>query len=124
MVRLTLWLHTARQSDEIVAAQAGILRCVRVYGHHTFVKTLVVMSEYSGNVYAVRAWHTVGAGCARNGLHAADILSNIIKEVHFLVCQWLQWTVGEEVILQMFHICHAAKNGEHILWCASIAECP
>ena len=83
------------------------------------------MYEDSWYVDTVGTGHTVLAVVAGDVLQPNNLLSHLAVQVFFLLfSQRLQRAVGQKVILQVFHIGHAAEHGEHALRRSGIAEGP
>lgn len=90
-----------------------------------FQDAVIIMDEDAGNINAIRAGHAVLAVVARDGLHIVDILGNgLFKQGHLGRLQGFQRADCPQVILQVFHVCHATEHAKHILVGGGIAECP
>ena len=83
------------------------------------------MYEDGRDVNAIRTRHAVFTVVAGNILQTHNALCYIlVQEALLFLCQRYQRTVRQQVVLQVFHIGHAAEYGEYSLWCSCIAECP
>ena len=85
---------------------------------------LVVVREYGRDVQPVWAGHAIVAGGAGHGLQLDELLGHAHEEIVLFGRDGAQWRVGLHVLLQVFHIGHAAQDGEDAFGRAGIAEGP
>ena len=71
------------------------------------------MIENARNVNAVRARYAILAVIAWYHRILHHYLCYILKEIHILHCQRLEWGEVAQIVLKMLHVCHAAKYAEH-----------
>ena len=79
----------------------------------TLLDTFVVVHEDGRNVDAVGAGHAVLAVVAGDGVVTHDFVGDAVEELLLLVGQLLQRGVGAQVLLEVFHIGHAAQHRQH-----------
>ena len=83
------------------------------------------MYEDSGNINAIGTRHTVFAVVTWYILQSDDLMGNLIVQIfHLLVRERHQRAVTKQVVLQMFHIGHAAQYRQHTFRGTGIAEGP
>ena len=71
------------------------------------------MQQDGRDVYSVRARHAVLAVVARNGGIFEHHPGGLLEQCELLFGAWFQRGVGADVVLQVFHIGHAAQGGQH-----------
>ena len=71
------------------------------------------MREYAGDVEPVRARHAVLASVARHHREIGENFRNVFEEFVFLFVERFERCVGAYVVLQVFHVGHAAQHGEY-----------
>ena len=125
VVGLSLTFDRAVEADEILTAVLAVVGRTGVVRQRPFVLALVVVDEDARDINAIGARHAVLAVVAGNGLNAHDLLSHLfVQELLLFLGQRLQWAVAEQVVLEVFHIGHAAQYGEHAFESACVAESP
>ena len=67
MACLTQLRHSPVISYQENSSSLSIFRIIGSLGHVAFVDAFVVMKQHPGNIYPVRAWHTVFAIVAGDG---------------------------------------------------------
>ena len=82
------------------------------------------MGEYAGDVEPVGARHTILAPGAGHRWIFEHGLRGVFKQGEFVVAARVERSVGADVILQMFHIGHAAEHCEHTREGGGKAESP
>lgn len=124
MVGLPQFGYTSVISYEKSTACFPIILILAAFRHISFIDTFIVMYQDGRNVNSIRARHAVLAVVARYGGVLHHQICRIIQILSFLFCEWYQWRVSTDVILQMFHISHAAQHCQYILGRTGITECP
>lgn len=124
MVGLPQFGYTSVISYEKSTACFPIILILAAFRHISFIDTFIVMYQYGRNVNSIRARHAVLAVVARYGGVLHHQICRIIQILSFLFREWYQWRVSTDVILQMFHISHAAQHCQYILGRTGITECP
>jgi len=115
MVGLPQFGYTSVISYEKSTACFPIILILAAFRHISFIDTFIVMYQDGRNVNSIRARHAVLAVVARYGGVLHHQICRIIQILSFLFCEWYQWRVSTDVILQMFHISHAAQHCQYIL---------
>ena len=73
----------------------------------------MVVGEHTRDVDAVGARHAILAVVAGDGVVTHDFVGDAVEELLLLVGQLLQRAVGAQVLLEVFHIGHAAQHRQH-----------
>ena len=108
VVCLTCARHGTIQPYEVFVAQFPVLFVHLQARQRTVVLAFVIVHEDARYIDAVRAGHAVFTVIAWYGLQPHYLLGNgCLQVLHLNVGKRFQWTVGEEVVLQVFHKCHA-----------------
>ena len=71
------------------------------------------MQQNCRNIYSVRARHTIFTVVARNCVELHHAAGGQLQEFELFFAQRFERAVGFQVVLQMFHACHAAQHGKH-----------
>ena len=114
VVCLTDFRHGTVVAYQIGTARLFVVLVLAAPRHIAFVDTFVVVEQNGRNVDTVRAGHAVFAIVARHGRVFLDKLSRFFQKFIVLVGQRHKRRVGAEIVLQVFHIGHAAQYGEHL----------
>ena len=125
VVGLTVAGHHAVERYEVLPTMLSVLRVTHTHRQRALVLAFIIMDEDGGDVDAIGTGHAVLTVVAGDILQTDNAVSHLaVQVVLFLFGQRLQRTVAQQVILQVLHIGHAAKHGEHTLWRTGIAEGP
>jgi len=100
--------YAAVIADEEGAACFAIVLVLTAFRHIALVDASVVMQQYGGDVQTVGTRHAVFAVVARNGGIGQHHLRRIFQQRHFFFRAGVERGEGAEIVLQMFHIRHAA----------------
>ena len=124
MARLAQFRHTAVVAYEVDATRSSIVAIVAAIDHISFVQALIVVRKNCRNVDAVSTWHTVLTSRARHEREFGKLRSIFFEQSEFFVGAGVERRVGTDVVLQMFHISHAAEYGQHARERAAKTERP
>ena len=117
--------HGTVETYQVVAAQLIVVVIHLQARQGAVVLTFIIMYEDGGNVDTVRTGHAVLTIVAGNILQTDNALGDVFVEEALLgLGERHQRAVGEEIVLEVFHIGHAAEHGEHTFGRAGIAESP
>lgn len=91
----------------------GIVGTASRRRHVVFVDTLVVVQQYGWYVDAIGARHTVFAVVARDGWIGHHQIGRVVEKLCLFLRQRVERTICEKIVLEMFHIGHAAEHCQH-----------
>ena len=81
--------HGTVEPDEVLPASFPVFLLEILHREASLVFTFVVMDKDTRNVYAVGARHAILTVVTWDILHPYDFLCHPIKELIFLLCEWL-----------------------------------
>ena len=84
-----------------------------IFRYISLVDTFVIMQQHTRNIQPIRAGHTVFTVITGDGGILHHQVGCIVEELNFLLLERLQRTKRVQIVLQVFHIGHAAQDGQH-----------
>lgn len=111
-------------TDEEGAASFAIVLIPAAFGYIALVDAAVVMQQNGGNVQSVGTRHAIFAVVARDDRIGKHYLRRIFQQSQFFFRARVEGRIGAEIVLQMFHIRHAAQYRQYFGEAPGKAECP
>ena len=112
MVSLTQCRDCAVIADQIRTACLAVVLGFAAVCDIPFIHAFVVMQEDGRDVDAVRARHAVFAVVARYRRVGHHQLRRFLQKIEFFLVEGNKRGVGLHIVDQMFHIGHAAQDGQ------------
>ena len=111
-------------TDEEGAAGFAIVLIPATFGYIALVDAAVVMQQNGGNVQSVGTRHAILAVVARDDRIGKHYLRRIFQQSQLFFRARVEGGIGAEIVLQMFHIRHAAQYRQYLGEAPGKAECP